>query len=70
MCGIFGAYSPMGKKVLEDVYLGLYALQHRGQEAAGVAWVNPQGRISSIRDRLVHLALNQANLRPWKRRAP
>lgn len=63
MCGIFGAYSPMGKKVLEDVYLGLYALQHRGQEAAGVAWVNSQGRISSIKGAgLVHLALNQAEL--------
>lgn len=63
MCGIFGAYSPQGKKVLEDVYLGLYALQHRGQEAAGVAWVNPQGRISSIKGSgLVHLALDQAKL--------
>ncbi len=50
MCGIFGAYSPMGKKVLEDVYLGLYALQHRGQEAAGVAWVNPQAGFPPSRD--------------------
>jgi len=63
MCGIFGAYSPRGKKVLEDVYLGLYALQHRGQEAAGVAWVNEGGRISSIKGSgLVHLALDQAKL--------
>ena len=63
MCGVFGAFSSAGKKVLEDVYLGLYALQHRGQEAAGVAWVNPRGRISStIGSGLVHLALDQGEL--------
>ena len=38
MSGIFGAYSKSGKPVLEEVYLGLYALQHRGQECAGIAW--------------------------------
>ena len=27
MCGVFGAYSPKGNAVLEEVYLGLYALQ-------------------------------------------
>ena len=63
MCGVFGAFSPDGKKVLEDVYLGLYALQHRGQEAAGVAWTNSTGGISSRRGNgLVHLALDQADL--------
>ena len=39
MCGVFGAYSINGAPVLEDVYLGLCALQHRGQLSAGVAWV-------------------------------
>ncbi len=63
MCGVFGAFSPDGKKVLEDVYLGLYALQHRGQEAAGVAWTNVSGGISSRKGNgLVHLALDQADL--------
>ncbi|HPE65323.1 MAG TPA: amidophosphoribosyltransferase [Synergistales bacterium] len=63
MCGVFGAFSPDGKKVLEDVYLGLYALQHRGQEAAGVAWTNATGGISSRKGNgLVHLALDQADL--------
>ena len=63
MCGIFGAFSSTGKKVLEDVYLGLYALQHRGQESAGVAWMTPEGRISTTKGAgLVHLALDQALL--------
>lgn len=35
-CGVFGVYAP-GQKVAELAYLGLYALQHRGQESAGVA---------------------------------
>ncbi|NLB82694.1 MAG: amidophosphoribosyltransferase [Synergistaceae bacterium] len=63
MCGVFGAWSPSGRKVLEDVYLGLYALQHRGQESAGVAWINREGGISSRKGMgLVHLALDQATL--------
>ena len=36
MCGIIGAFSSRGAHLLEEIYLGLYALQHRGQEAAGV----------------------------------
>jgi amidophosphoribosyltransferase len=35
-CGIFGVYAP-GQPVSHLTYLGLYALQHRGQEAAGMA---------------------------------
>ncbi|MGI6784201.1 MAG: amidophosphoribosyltransferase [Aminivibrio sp.] len=63
MCGVFGAYSPGGQKVLEEVYLGLFALQHRGQESAGVAWVNSEGRVSSSKgEGLVHLALDQEEL--------
>ncbi|MGC1406135.1 MAG: amidophosphoribosyltransferase, partial [Candidatus Dormiibacterota bacterium] len=34
-CGIFGIYAP-GLDVAEMCYLGLYALQHRGQESAGI----------------------------------
>ena len=36
MCGIVGAFSPSRATLAEDIYLGLYALQHRGQEAAGI----------------------------------
>ncbi|GAC1550178.1 MAG: amidophosphoribosyltransferase [Herpetosiphon sp.] len=35
-CGIFGIYAP-GEDVARLSYFGLYALQHRGQESAGIA---------------------------------
>ena len=35
-CGVFGIYAP-GRAVAHLVYAGLYALQHRGQESAGMA---------------------------------
>ena len=35
-CGVFGVFAP-GKAVAHLTYLGLYALQHRGQESAGMA---------------------------------
>ena len=35
-CGVFGAWAP-GEDVAKLTYYGLYALQHRGQEAAGIA---------------------------------
>ncbi|MEB3213135.1 MAG: amidophosphoribosyltransferase [Leptolyngbyaceae bacterium] len=35
-CGVYGIYAP-GEEVAKLTYFGLYALQHRGQEAAGIA---------------------------------
>jgi amidophosphoribosyltransferase len=35
-CGVFGVWAP-GEEVAKMTYYGLYALQHRGQEAAGIA---------------------------------
>src|SRR3954463_6763046 len=35
-CGVFGIYAP-GQPVAHLTYLGLFALQHRGQESAGIA---------------------------------
>jgi amidophosphoribosyltransferase len=35
-CGVFGVYGP-GLDVARLAYFGLYALQHRGQESAGIA---------------------------------
>ena len=40
-CGVFGIYAP--EKTLEVAkltYFGIYALQHRGQESAGIATLN------------------------------
>jgi amidophosphoribosyltransferase len=35
-CGVFGVWAP-GDEVAKLTYFGLYALQHRGQESAGIA---------------------------------
>ena len=47
-CGIFGVFAP-GHPVAHLTYLGLYALQHRGQESAGMA-VSDRASITVIRD--------------------
>ncbi len=36
-CGIFGIYDPSGEDRTQEIYCGLIALQHRGQESAGIA---------------------------------
>ena len=38
-CGVFGVYDPKGG-CAQTTYYGLYALQHRGQEACGIAAIN------------------------------
>jgi amidophosphoribosyltransferase len=35
-CGVFGVYAP-GEDVARITFYGIYALQHRGQESAGIA---------------------------------
>jgi amidophosphoribosyltransferase len=40
-CGVFGVWAP-GEEVSKLTYFGLYALQHRGQESAGIAVSNGQ----------------------------
>jgi len=41
-CGVFGVWSPTRAALAQPAYYGLYALQHRGQESAGIA-VNDDG---------------------------
>ncbi|MFN6122220.1 MAG: amidophosphoribosyltransferase [Actinomycetes bacterium] len=36
-CGVFGVSTPHGEGVAQLTFFGLFALQHRGQEAAGIA---------------------------------
>jgi amidophosphoribosyltransferase len=48
MCGVFGVYAP-GHDVARLTYFGLFALQHRGQESAGIA-VSEKGRLTGMRD--------------------
>ncbi|HVA29041.1 MAG TPA: amidophosphoribosyltransferase [Candidatus Baltobacteraceae bacterium] len=48
MCGITGIYSP-GRDAARLAYFGLYALQHRGQESAGIA-AGDGGTIRSHKD--------------------
>ncbi|MDG2113613.1 MAG: amidophosphoribosyltransferase, partial [Actinomycetota bacterium] len=47
-CGVFGVYAP-GAAVAHLTYLGLYALQHRGQESAGVA-VSDGSTVTVVKD--------------------
>ena len=62
-CGIYGVYSH-AEDVAEMTYLGLFALQHRGQESAGIAltdgyWIDVKkgmGLVSEVfREHLPHL---------------
>ena len=48
-CGVFGIYAP-GHEVARLSYFGLFALQHRGQESAGIAAAPRGGEIFAIRD--------------------
>lgn len=45
MCGIFGVFG--NKDAADLTYLGLYALQHRGEESAGII-VSNEGRLTGI----------------------
>jgi len=42
-CGVFGAYDAAGGSVTDDIYYGLFALQHRGQESCGIAVSDTNG---------------------------
>ncbi|HEY7859800.1 MAG TPA: amidophosphoribosyltransferase, partial [Gemmatimonadaceae bacterium] len=47
MCGIFGVRGVQDAGSL--VHLGLYSLQHRGQESAGIVAVDDDGQARAVR---------------------
>jgi amidophosphoribosyltransferase len=62
MCGLFGVRAP-DRDVSRLTYFGLFALQHRGQESAGIA-VSDSGRLTALRDMgLVTQVFNEQKLR-------
>jgi amidophosphoribosyltransferase len=62
-CGVFGVYAP-GQPVAHLSYLGLYALQHRGQESAGIA-VSDGETITVVKDMgLVTQVFDERRLAP------
>ncbi len=62
-CGVFGVYAP-GQAVSQLTYLGLYALQHRGQESAGIA-VSDGETITVVKDMgLVTQVFDERRLAP------
>jgi amidophosphoribosyltransferase len=61
MCGVFGIRSTE-RDVSRLAYFGLFALQHRGQESAGIA-VSDGGRLTVVRDMgLVAQVFNEQQL--------
>ncbi len=65
-CGIFGIHAP-GMDVSRITYFGLYALQHRGQESAGIVTTDGDGELSDRRDvGLVNQVFTERDLRALK----
>jgi amidophosphoribosyltransferase len=61
-CGVFGVHAP-GSDVARLTYFALYALQHRGQESAGIATCE-NGHIMTLRDLgLVSQVFDETKLR-------
>ena len=65
-CGVFGIYAP-GVDVARQTFFALYALQHRGQESAGIA--TSDGRSAYVHKGmgLVAQVFNEDRLKPLKR---
>src|ERR1035437_5841043 len=60
-CGVFGIYGP-GEDVARITFFGLYALQHRGQESAGIVAADGERLIAHTRMGLVAQVFNEEDL--------
>lgn len=47
-CGVFGIWSDENADVASDIYYGLVALQHRGQESAGIVVCDTKGPLGNV----------------------
>jgi amidophosphoribosyltransferase len=65
-CGVFGIYDFDGNDVASTIYYGLFALQHRGQESAGIAVSDTEGPVGKVSTQknmgLVNEIFNEKNL--------
>lgn len=65
-CGVFGILNHNGENVSNSIYYGLCALQHRGQESAGIAVCSTNGPLGNLTCRkdmgLVNEIFTPANL--------
>lgn len=62
-CGVFGIYAP-GEAVARITFFALFALQHRGQESAGIAVSDGRRTLLYKEMGLVSQVFNEDNLRP------
>ena len=62
-CGVFGIYAP-GSEIARIAFFGLYALQHRGQESAGIITFDGNTVHSHKDTGLVAQVFNEDNLSP------
>jgi amidophosphoribosyltransferase len=62
-CGVFGIYAP-GHDVSRTTFFALYALQHRGQEGAGIVTCDGARASQHKGVGLVSHVFNEENLRP------
>ena len=61
-CGVFGVYAP-GEDVARVAFYGLYALQHRGQESAGIATADGHDLHLHVEMGLVSQVFDEEDLR-------
>ena len=49
-CGLFGMFDNNGFHTSHLIYYGLFSMQHRGMEAAGICVNDNQGNFSYVKD--------------------